>query len=180
MFIIQSLWYILPAGLANMMPVFVRKRVKFLDVPIDFGATYKGKPIFGPHKTWRGLIFGIFASVAVISLQAILYFKFETFQKISLVKFEEINFILLGFLFGFGALFGDLIKSFFKRRIDVKPGAKFFPWDQIDFIIGALVFSSIVFQPQWQVYLFLILIIPCFHILLNHIGYWIGVQKTKW
>jgi CDP-2,3-bis-(O-geranylgeranyl)-sn-glycerol synthase len=180
MFIIQSLWYILPAGLANMMPFFVRRYFKFLGAPVDFNRTFYGKPIFGSHKTWRGIIFGCIGSIFLISLQAILYFNFEIFQKISLVKFEEINFILLGFLLGFGALFGDIMKSFFKRRVNVPPGAKFVPWDQVDFVLGALFFSSLVFQPKWQVYLFLILIIPLFHILFNHIGYWVGIQKNKW
>ncbi|MEW6407818.1 MAG: CDP-archaeol synthase [Patescibacteria group bacterium] len=180
MFIIQSLWYILPAGLANMMPVFVRKYFKFLEIPVDFGKKFKNKSIFGSHKTWRGVIFGIIGSMFLILIQALLYFNFEIFRKISLIKFENINFILLGFLLGFGALFGDLVKSFFKRQINVKPGAKFFPWDQIDFILGALLFSSIVFRPKWYIYIFLILIIPFFHIFFNHFGYWIGIQKTKW
>lgn len=180
MFVIQSLWYILPAGLANMTPVFVRRHFKFLDIPIDFGKTYRGKPVFGPHKTWRGMIFGVLISVSFISLQALLYFNFETFRKISLFRFEEVNFVLLGGLLGFGTLFGDLVKSFFKRQMNVAPGVKFFPWDQIDFILGALLFSSIIFRPPWQVYVFLIMVIPFFHILLNHIGFWIGIQKTKW
>lgn len=180
MFIIQALWYILPAGLANMMPVFIRRRFKFLDIPVDFGKKFKDKLIFGSHKTWRGLIFGCLGSIFLISIQALLYFNFEIFRKISLVKFENINFILLGFLLGFGALFGDLVKSFFKRQMNVAPGAKFFPWDQVDFVLGALLFSSIIFRPKWYIYVFLILVIPFFHIFFNHIGYWIGIQKTKW
>lgn len=180
MFIIQSLWYILPAGLANMMPVFVRKHFKFLEIPVDFGKKFRDRPIFGSHKTWRGIIAGIIGSIFLISIQALLYFNFEIFRKISLIQFENINFILLGFLLGFGALFGDLVKSFFKRRVNVSPGAKFFPWDQVDFILGALLFSSIIFRPKWYIYIFLILVIPFFHIFFNHFAFWIGIQKTKW
>jgi len=179
-FILQSLWYILPAGFANMMPVFVKNHFKFLAVPVDFGKIIFGKPIFGSHKTWRGIVAGCFGSIILISLQVFLYFNFDIFKKISIVPFEKVNFILLGFLMGFGALFGDLVKSFFKRRINIKPGDKFVPWDQVDFVLGSLLFSSLIFRPKWYVYIFLIIIVPFFHILFNHIGFWIGIQKNKW
>jgi CDP-2,3-bis-(O-geranylgeranyl)-sn-glycerol synthase len=180
MFIIQSLWYFLPAGIANMMPVFMKKSFKALDIPLDMGKKFRGKPILGRNKTVRGLIFGVIGAIAVVLIQTVLYNNYSFFQDISIVPYNQQNIILLGFLMGFGALLGDLVKSFIKRQIEVDPGKRFIPFDQVDFVIGFLLVSSIVFVPPWQVALFLIVIIPLFHIVINHIGYYTGIQKVKW
>ncbi len=180
MFILEYLWFFLPAGIANMMPVFMRQYFKFLDIPVDGGMIFRGKPLLGRNKTWRGIIFGTLTSILIVLIQTVLYNNFENFRKISIVPYSGHNFFLLGFLMGFGALSGDLIKSFFKRRVNVVPGKRFFPFDQVDFVLGFLVLTSIVFRPSWQVYIFLILFVPALHVLTNHIGYYLGIQKTKW
>lgn len=180
MFIIQCLYFILPTGIANMTPVFVRRHFKFLDIPLDFGKSFRGKRIFGDHKTLRGIIFGSLAGIIIAFIQTILYNKFALFKEISIIPYDQHNFVLLGFLMGFGAMLGDLIKSFFKRQVGRKPGEKFFPFDQLDFLLGSLLLTSIVFRPSWKVIVFLIIIIPLFHIGLNRIGYLIKIQKTKW
>lgn len=180
MFIIEYLWFFLPAGIANMMPVFVRKCFKFLDIPVDGGKTFRGKPLLGRNKTWRGIIFGTLISILIVLIQTILYNNFENFRNISIVPYNEYNFVLLGFLMGFGALLGDLVKSFFKRQIGHKPGDRFFPFDQVDFVLGFLALTSIVFRPERQVYVFLVVFAPLLHILTNHIGYYLRIQKEKW
>jgi CDP-2,3-bis-(O-geranylgeranyl)-sn-glycerol synthase len=43
----------------------------------------------------------------------------------------------------FGAIFGDLIESFIKRRLKIPSGAPFTPRDQTDYIVGMIVFSYI-------------------------------------
>ena len=45
----------------------------------------------------------------------------------------------IGLLLGSGALIGDAVKSFFKRKEGIKPGNRFIPWDQLDYSIGSLV-----------------------------------------
>jgi CDP-2,3-bis-(O-geranylgeranyl)-sn-glycerol synthase len=49
--------------------------------------------------------------------------------------------ILFGFLLSLGALFGDLFGAFLKRRMGFAPGELLPVVDQIDFIIGAILFS---------------------------------------
>jgi CDP-2,3-bis-(O-geranylgeranyl)-sn-glycerol synthase len=44
----------------------------------------------------------------------------------------------------FGALLGDIVESFFKRRIGRDRGQDWIPFDQLDFIVGALVFSLLI------------------------------------
>ena len=72
--------------------------------PIDGGRRLSDEHyVFGPHKTWRGLIGGtVTAAVA------------GSFLSVGLV---------LGAAFGFLALLGDLISSFIKRRMGCSSGA---------------------------------------------------------
>jgi len=57
-FILGALWFMLPSYAANIIPVFAKK-INLWNYPVDFGKTWKGKRIFGDHKTWRGIISGI-------------------------------------------------------------------------------------------------------------------------
>ena len=63
-----ALWFFLPAAVANVTPIFAA-HISFLkkyDYPIDIYKTYKGKRIFGAHKTIRGFIIGIiFATITL-------------------------------------------------------------------------------------------------------------------
>lgn len=177
-FTLTCLYLIIPAAVANMMPVFVR-HIDFLNIPVDFDKKWKGKPIFGSHKTYRGFFFGILGAIIVSYFQKVLYVH-PFFQQISFFNYSETSFVLIGFLLGFGVLFGDLVKSFFKRCLGIKPGARFFPWDQIDLVLGALVFISFIKVPSWQMILFFLLVGPLLHIFFNHLGYWLRIRETKW
>ena len=123
--ILSSLYYFLPAYLANMAPV-IFKKVNPLKTPVDFNKKFKGQPIFGNHKTWGGFIIATLIGLKTFYLQTLLY-QFPFFQKYSLINYSEYS-LLLGLLLGFGAIFGDLIKSFFKRRYRHKPGESWIPW----------------------------------------------------
>jgi len=174
--IIQSLYFILPAYIANMAPVFVKK-INFLDIPVDFGKKLNKKPVFGSHKTWRGIVSATIAGGIVFYIQQFLH-NYGFFGKISLIDYGQYS-VLFGFVMSFGAIFGDLIKSFFKRRLGIGAGKRFVPFDQIDFIIGALVFSSIFFVPNVWVWVILILLSIPIHIIARHIGFLLKICQ-KW
>ena len=62
-----AFWFFLPAGIANMSPVLA-SRISWLkswDTPLDFGKSFRGKPIFGKNKTWRGIVFGTLSAIIV-------------------------------------------------------------------------------------------------------------------
>jgi hypothetical protein len=56
-----------------MSPVLVRPWLCALAVPIDGGRSFRGKRILGDHKTWRGLLAGIFAGIFTYEVQRFLY-----------------------------------------------------------------------------------------------------------
>lgn len=155
-FIFSCLWYLLPAALGNhvascgnrlWLPQILRSGLASLATPIDRGIVWQGKEILGKNKTWRGLLVGAITGVLVAGIQAALFFNTDFFKRSTLVNYGEVNFILFGFLMGTGALIGDLVKSFIKRRLDKPSGKPWFPWDQLDWIAGAIILSSIVYVP---------------------------------
>jgi CDP-2,3-bis-(O-geranylgeranyl)-sn-glycerol synthase len=162
-----------------MAPVFATKIFgKKLAWPLDFGKTYKGKEILGKNKTWRGLISGIIVAMAIIYLQAYLY-NFNFFKNLSLFDYQAIDQITYGFLFGLGVILGDAVKSFFKRRINLKPGDKWFPWDQLDFL-GALILILFVYLPPWYIFLLIVIISPLLPLASNWLGYKLKIKKVSW
>jgi CDP-2,3-bis-(O-geranylgeranyl)-sn-glycerol synthase len=131
--LIEALVLFLPAGIANMTPPIANKIpwVNQWQTPMDFDRTYKGVRIFGDHKSWRGFVSGTICGTLAGALLYALHYHTE----------YSAWFILFSAALSAGALVGDAVKSFFKRRTDIKPGGTWFPFDQLDFIISALIFA---------------------------------------
>ena len=174
--IVQSLYFILPAYIANIAPVFAKK-INFINIPVDFGRKLKKRPIFGNHKTWRGIVSATISGGIVFYVQQLLYSN-DFFSQISLINYPQYP-VIFGFVMGFGAIFGDLVKSFFKRRLGIGAGKRWIPFDEIDFVTGALVFSSIFYVPNAWIWIFLILVTIPIHILARHIGFLLKIC-SKW
>ena len=117
------------------------------------------------------LIFGV-------SVMNKFLYQFSLFRIISFTDYS--NWLTIGFLLGFGALFGDSVKSFFKRRLSIKPGRPFIPLDQLDYSIGSLLFVSIIFIPSWQAILTIIIANFILHIIANHLAYYLKLSDVKW
>lgn len=142
--ILFALWFFAPVGVANASPVFANRVpvLQKLGMPIDGGRTFRGKRIFGDHKTVRGLMAGTLFGFLTTALQMLLFNNFSFFESVSgSVDYSSPIVLLMGAALGFGALAGDAIKSFFKRQFSVPSGQSWFPFDQIDYIIGAILFS---------------------------------------
>ena len=174
-YILQIIYLFLPAGFANMAPV-IFKWIPFLNYPVDFNKKFKGNIIFGSHKTYRGFFFGILTAILVTYIQKICYLNTLEYN---LIDYSKVNIIVLGFLMGFGALFGDLIRSFFKRRRNIQPGGAWFPFDQIDWVVGSWLFVLIYIDHYWNI-IFIALALAIFaHPLVNYLGYLLRLKKNK-
>ena len=176
LFLLKCLYFMLPAYFANMAPVLVKK-INLFVVPIDFNKKIKNKPILGSHKTFRGLIFGVLFAIIISYIQFRLY-SAESFRSISFFDYQ--NWLLFGFLMGFGALAGDTVKSFFKRRTGIRPGDKFIPFDQIDFVVGAFAFTAPIFGTTFKIILVSLFLAFFLHVLANHLAFYLKIRKEKW
>jgi CDP-2,3-bis-(O-geranylgeranyl)-sn-glycerol synthase len=169
-----ALWFFAPAGIANVMPILAAKApgLQRWHTPVDGGKTWRGQRLFGDHKTWRGVVTGTLAGMAFLWLQVSLGDHYAWAANINQeLPYGDTAIWLLGFLLGFGGLAGDMIKSFVKRQVPVKAGDSWFPFDQLDYIIGGLLLSALVVQLPVAVYVWVLIIFFGLHLLFSYIGY---------
>jgi hypothetical protein len=115
--------------------------------PIDGGRLWKdGKPIFGPNKTWKGVIGSVVLTAAAMVLFGAIVS--ESLTKLTVYRLSDTQPLL--FLLFQGALLGlayvvfELPNSFLKRRLDIAAGRSggglngriFRTIDQIDSVVG--------------------------------------------
>ncbi len=192
--VIQALWIIIPVYVSNASAVIVGG-----GTPIDFGKTWgDGKRILGDGKTWRGLLSGTFIGMTAGFglVVAASYINASEYNFLNLNNFEGFPLMIpIIFSLCFGGLCGDIVESFFKRRIGKNRGEDWIFFDQIDFILGALVFSFLVsgllqisgfmsynwFVKSFSIWhiLVIILITPFFHLTSNFIHKQIRSNNAK-
>ncbi len=143
MFIVQAFWIVIPIYVANASAVIVGG-----GTPIDFGKTWKdGRRILGDGKTWRGLLSGTFLGMTAGFglVVGATYLSKSEYSFLGLTNFEGFPYMIpILFSLCFGALLGDIVESFFKRRIGKDRGQDWIPFDQLDFLVGALAVSFVV------------------------------------
>lgn len=181
LFLLSCFYFFLPAYFTNMTPPLIRRAglFKFLDKPVDFGKKIGTAPIFGEHKSWRGVIFGIIVGISVAGLQYWLY-QFPFIKDISLIDYSQINLLLFGFLISAGAIFGDIIFAFIKRRLKKEPGKRFIPFDQTNYVIGTFIFLQLCLKFSYSVWFTIFILTFFLHIVVNQIGYLLGLHKARW
>lgn len=180
--IAQALFFFLPGYIANLCPVVFWKTVwlDFLKKPIDAGRKMGEFSIFGEHKTYFGFVVGVAGALLTGFFQAFVYANFVDSHWLFLFPYPYFSAFIFSFAMGFGALVGDLSKSFIKRRLLIPDGAPFFLFDQLDFIVGGLLFSSFVYIPAWNYILVLFIFTPILHLCANFIGFKLGLKKVWW
>ena len=176
-----------PAYIANSVAVLTGGKY-----PIDQGRTLSdGNRILGDGKTWSGLLGGTlcYAKEKNKNIQGDGRMALERLTGEEHVQslWSE-NPVMVFFLLSFGALFGDMAASFYKRRQNLLRGDKFAILDMYDFIFMSLLLC-IIFQRDWLLSwildgwapLFTVLILtPFLHRGVNIIGYNIGVKNEPW
>ncbi|MFA5772445.1 MAG: CDP-2,3-bis-(O-geranylgeranyl)-sn-glycerol synthase [Thermoplasmata archaeon] len=179
--LLQAFWLMFPAYVTGSIAVLVGG-----GKPIDFGKKHRdGRRILGDGKTWAGLAGGTIAGIIVGSIQNIAALSIN--DKLVLSFGETWYFFVVVFCLSFGAMFGDLVKSFIKRRMNIKRGKKSpFLMDQLDFVVGAwfflLLFATTWFFTNftfWHILAVLILT-PLLHRFTNVIGYKLGKKEVPW
>ncbi len=168
------MWFFSPAGIANLIPVIMSNTpyIKKLNAPLDCGIKLRGKPLFGDHKTWRGFISGIVIAIATLQLQVFLYNHNTWFHTLSSgINYNNLPVIWLGFLFALGALGGDALESMLKRQFNINPGKKWFPFDQIDYILGGIITTSLVVRLSLVDYIWLLIVWLILHLIFSFFAY---------
>jgi len=168
--LLDLLVFLIPIYIANSSPVVLGG-----GAPLDFGATLgDGRRLLGDSKTVRGFIGGVLAGTVAGGILALLY-------PLPFFPDGAAQFIA-GFALSFGALAGDALGSFAKRRAGVESGKPFVP-DTVMFLIVALAFafpftSLELYAPPNL--LFFAVLTMVLHPLTNMLANRAGLKKVPW
>lgn len=176
-----AIWVGLPAWIANATPVLGGG-----GQPIDGGHFFRdGRRLLGNGKTIRGFIVGIIFGTLTGLGQFIIAPYLRPFLAMFVTVTPEMDYVLfmqlpIAILMSFGALTGDLVGSFIKRRVGIESGDPAPFMDQLGFIIMALIFAAPIFQPESVFVIILIITTFFIHWASNVVGYLLGLKKHPW
>jgi CDP-2,3-bis-(O-geranylgeranyl)-sn-glycerol synthase len=169
--------FLSPAYAANASPLFLSGLLKKLH-PLDLNKKFfDGQRILGDGKTIEGTAFGF--------LVGIIYFSIFLFVDKSLNILHLYHSYLEGLLIVSGAMIGDIIGSFVKRRLKMKQGDMLPVFDQVGFVIFAYVFYLFVFPPPLNLppmgFIVYVSLITFFvHILTNLAAFKFGIKYAPY
>jgi hypothetical protein len=155
-------------------------------IPLDYGATFRGRRIFGANKTWKGLVLMIPAVGAAFWGLATGLELVRPGARASLWPLSPTEYFMLGCWAGCGFMLGELPNSFIKRQLDISPGmppasalgrAVCFVVDQMDSVLGALVALALFVKVPWPTWAGILLAGPLVHWLFNVLLMLLGVKK---
>jgi CDP-2,3-bis-(O-geranylgeranyl)-sn-glycerol synthase len=156
-----AIYFMLPAYLANVSALAFGG-----GAPLDMGRSLKdGRRMLGDGVTWRGTFIGTLIGMVIGLLQGI-------------ITGNVLQGAILGLALGGGAMVGDACGSFIKRRLKIERGRPAPIMDQLDFVIGALVFASLVVPIPFDLIIFIIIISIFLHLGANIIAYLLGIKNV--
>jgi CDP-archaeol synthase len=158
-----ALLIIFPVILAGLTHIAVIRLGAFrtlASLPLDMGLAFRGRRLFGENKTMRGAAVMIAATALWVFIQNLLLIH-HSWYTILMPSSLKISPLCWGALAGAGYVAGELPNSFVKRRLDISPGGAaqgglwlvFWTVDQVDSVIGVLVFLYPVWHPNLPVVL---------------------------
>lgn len=183
--LIRVLWVLTPVFAANALATIPGGR----GPPMDGGRNWPdGRRLLGPSKTWSGFLFGTFAAAPIVLLEAwLILLAPPSLQLVPEYGSTVLAALPLAFLLTGGALVGDALGSFIKRRGGWASGARVVGLDQLPFVllpVGlGLLLDPAVFVPTFfsvEALLWLLLLTVGLHTVFNWIGFKIGTKKVPW
>ena len=166
-----AIWLMLPAYITNASAAFFGGKI-----PIDRGVHLCGNRLLGDGKTYEGLFKGCSAGFLCGLLQHLYNGSFGSSPR----------FIIVLLALSAGAMLGDIMGSFVKRRLGLRRGAPLPVVDQLDFVGGAWLLLFIVARDWFssnfsaEVMVVVIVITPLLHLLTNFIGFKLGMKEVPW
>jgi len=131
------------------------------DLSVDLGICLAdGRPLFGPAKTWRGLL----AALLCCALCAPLLGFSATF----------------GLLFACTAMAGDLFSSFVKRRRGLNPSDQSLGLDQLPEALLPCIYAVTVTGLPWWWVILLPLLFMLLELIVSRPLYWLKVRKRPY
>ena len=173
--LIGALWLLIPAWAANGWPPMARGKR-----PIDGGRMlWDGRRIFGDSKTIEGFALGVGMGTFYGAIESYLFPGFNAYAGMWGVTLPGMS-LLVGFMLAFGALVGDLAGAFIKRRLGMPPGADAPGLDQLNFIVGAIIFAAVFTPISIPMAAIMLVLTPVVHRAVCIIGHALRFKKVPW
>jgi hypothetical protein len=150
--------------------------------PLDGGATFRGRRLFGDNKTWRGLL----AMWLGVLLAALLLSRLPGYWTRLPLEIQQAGALRFGALLGLGTVLAELPNSFLKRQLDIPPGSRRLSGptvllvilDQGDFVLGIWLTLAPIWVMSPAQALLAFLVVAGAHQLFNFLGYLIGARRS--
>ena len=146
------IWQLLVEGFNFFLPIFI------FNVGIYLLIDYFGKKNDIPLDNGNGLL-GSSRSIITIPFAIIIGLIVGVMQE----RIIESLYLCVG------ASFGTIVNSFVKRRLNIKSGDDFIPFDQVDFILGASLMYASKFYLSFELFASGIIIGCALHLSVNKI-----------
>lgn len=180
------LWLLLPAYVANALATIPRGR----GPPMDFGRVWPGdgRRVFGPSKSWSGFLFAGFVAMPVGLLEAwLILIAPPSLRLVPTLAPSVLAAVPLVAVLTFGAMTGDAVGSFVKRRAGRDSGRRTLLLDQLPFVLVPIALGFATYPAlfvsvfaRWQAVLWLVVFTLGLHVGFNWIGYKAGLKKVPW
>jgi CDP-2,3-bis-(O-geranylgeranyl)-sn-glycerol synthase len=177
-----------PVSLAGLGHVAVLKAqvLSRLAVPIDNGAYWRGRRIFGENKTWRGLLLMSALSAAMTQGQDVVARRREWPRDWSAADGARLIPWKAGALMGLSYSLAELPNSFVKRQLGIAPGERARPFspvqyaiDQIDSVAGCSLALWLLYRPRRKELALAFFMGSAIHIAVDQMTYAIGVKRRS-
>jgi CDP-2,3-bis-(O-geranylgeranyl)-sn-glycerol synthase len=166
---VQTAWFALPVS---------RRFV----LPLDGGASLRGRRVFGAHKTLRGFIVMVPAAALIFEALAL---AIGDPAAAGLWPLTPAGYAHLGALAGFGFMAGELPNSFVKRQLGILPGAcarrrwtaaAQFAIDRLDSGIGMMLAVTTAASTPASTWAIVLAIGPTFHWTFSVLMFQLGLK----
>ncbi len=178
-------WLMLPVILAGLAHVLVLKSdaLRRLAIPLDRGKQWRGRPLLGSNKTWRGVLLMTAGTAVLTHLQSIVGPP-RHHRRLSIRPDYQTRPWIAGSILGLSYCLAELPNSFVKRRLGVAPGAQSvraglvqYVVDQIDSVIGCLVALRFLYRPRPGEVALAFVLGSTIHIGVDQFAHAIGVKR---
>ena len=144
----RAVWLTAPVLIAGLVHVAVitLDLAPTLARPIDGGHRWRGRPLLGKNKTWRGFVVMPAATAITIAAQQALATRSRHLAALAPLRRAAPPAWIVGALCGAAYVVAELPNSFVKRRLGIAPGtsapqarAAQYVVDQLDSVVGCAV-----------------------------------------
>ncbi len=159
---------------------------ELLLAPIDFGAHFRGRRVFGENKRLRGFVaLPMAAAGAFAALAACRDWLPESLAE-GVWPLSTLQFAGIGLAAGFAFVLAELPNSFLKRQLGLAPGQVpergwlrigCLTLDRVDSTLGVLIVVSLLAPVPAMTWLWLLLIGPGLHAFFSAMLFRIGVKE---